>query len=117
MSQLFDLNVHNYSLSELLDFFGVGTNDDATVARKCGALKHKITKDPKLGPITKGKIHDFLNSATKRLSESRHATTEFFANASDASTSDKREAAMTAAMTAAMKAAAPAPAPTQFMQL
>jgi hypothetical protein len=129
MSQLFDLNVHNYSLSELLDFFGVATNDDATVARKCGALKHKITKDPKLGPITKGKIHDFLNSATKRLSESRHATTELFANASDASdasdashasdarTGDKREAAMKAAMTAAMKAAAPAPAPTQFMQL
>jgi len=115
MSQLFDLNVHNYSLSELLDFFGVATNDDAaTVARKCGALKQKITKDPKLGPVTKGKMHDFLNSATNRLSESRHATTEFFANAS---TGDKREAAMTAAMTAAMKAAAPAPAPTQFMQL
>jgi len=121
-SQLFDLNVQNYSLSELLDFFGLATNaDPEAVTRKCGALKQKINKDPKLGPVTKGKIHDFLNSATTRLSQSRRTTTELFTNAAGAAAAaagDKREAAaMTAAITAAMKAAAPAPPPTQFMQL
>ena len=29
MSQLFDLNVQNYSVGELLDFFGLTKNDDA----------------------------------------------------------------------------------------
>ena len=116
MSQLFDLNVHNYSLSELLDFFGLTTNADAeTVTRKCSVLKQKIAKDPKLGPVTKGKMHDFLNSATRRLSQSRNATMELFTNA--ALGGHTQEAAMTAAMTAAMQAAAPAPPPTQFMQL
>jgi hypothetical protein len=118
MSQLFDLNVQNYSLRELLDFFGLTTNDDAeTVTRKCSVLKQKIAKDPKLGPMTKGKMHDFLNSATSRLSQSRNATTELFANAAwgDKGRDNNRE--MTAAMTAAMKAAAPAPPPTQFMEL
>ena len=63
MSQLFDLNVHNYSLQELLDFFGLTTNNNATsVDRTCDALKQKIKEDPKLGPVTKGKIHDFLVS-------------------------------------------------------
>ena len=110
MSQLFDLNVQNYSLRELLDFFGLATNDDAdAVTRKCGALKQKIARDPTLGPVTKGKIHDFLNSATTRLSQSRYTTTELFTNAA----LGEREAAITAAI----KAAAPAPPPTQFMQL
>ena len=82
MSQLFDLNVQNYSLNELLDFFGLATNDDAAaITRKCSALKQKINKDPKLGPVTKGKMHGFLNSATNRLSDSRRATTELFTNA------------------------------------
>jgi hypothetical protein len=98
--------VQNYSLNELLDFFGVATNDDAAaMTRKCGALKQKINKDPKLGPVTKGKIHDFLNSAMNRLSQSRQVTTELFASASasastsaSASANNKRE-------------------PTQFMQL
>ena len=107
MSQLFDLNVQNYSLNELLDFFGVATNDDAAaMTRKCGALKQKINKDPKLGPVTKGKIHDFLNSAMNRLSQSRQATTELFENASaSASTS-----AITSASTNKQE-------PTQFMKL
>ena len=108
MSQLFDLNVQNYSLRELLDFFGLTTNDDAeTVTRKCSVLKQKIAKDPKLGPVTKGKMHDFLNSATSRLSQSRNATTELFTNAAwgDKGGDNNRE------MTAAMKAAAHAPPP------
>lgn len=79
MSQLFDLNVQNYSLGELLDFFGLSKNDDAAeVDRKCKGLKQKINKDPKLGDVTKGKIHDFLNKATQRLSQSRDATAELF---------------------------------------
>lgn len=79
MSQLFDLNVQNYSLGELLDFFGLTKNDDAAeVDRKCRGLKQKISKDPKLGDVTKGKMHDFLNKATQRLSQTRHATSEIF---------------------------------------
>lgn len=80
-SQPFDLNVHNYSLSELLDFFGLTKNDDtAEVDRKCTALKRKISNDPKLGPVTKGKMHDFLNKAAQRLEQSRTTTTELFTN-------------------------------------
>ena len=113
MSQLFDLNVHNYSLQELLNFFGLTTNDDAaSVDRTCHALKQKINGDPKLGPVTKGKIHDFLGKAVDRLSQSRHTTTELFTG-----TSAGTDKGLTAAITAAMKATAPAPAPTQFMQL
>ena len=128
MSQLFDLNVHNYSLRELLDFFGLTTNDDAaSVDRTCRSLKQKIQSDPKLGPVTKGKINDFLNKAVDRVSQSRHPTMELFTNAKAASrsssnnstsnNSSKQEAEMTAAMTAAIKSTAPAPAPTTFMQL
>ncbi len=72
MSQLFDLNVQNYSLNELLDFFGLTQNSDAfEVERKCAALKQKINNDPKLGNVTKGKIHNFLDKATQRLSHTR----------------------------------------------
>lgn len=79
MSQLFDLNVQNYSLSELLDFFGLNKNDDAgEVDRRCKILKQKINKDPKLGEVTKGKMHDFLNKATHRLAQTRNATAEIF---------------------------------------
>ena len=82
MSQLFDLNVQNYSLGELLDFFGLTKNDDAAeVDYKCRALKQKINKDPKLGDVTKGKIHDFLNKATERLAQTRNATAEIFRGA------------------------------------
>lgn len=78
-SQPFDLNVHNYSLSELLDFFGLIKNDDAAeVDRKCAALKRKISNDPKLGPVTKGKMHDFLNKAAQRLAQSGTTTAEVF---------------------------------------
>jgi len=122
MSQLFDLNVHNYSLQELLDFFGLATNDDAaSVDRKCHTLKQKIKGDPKLGPVTKGKIHDFLNKAVDRLSQSRHTTTEVFKNATGADgrvhQSEMAAATTAAATTAAMKATAPAPGPSSFMQL
>jgi hypothetical protein len=126
MSQLFDLNVHNYSLGELLDFFGMSQNNDAAeVDRKCASLKHKISKDPKLGPVTKGKIHDFLNKATHRLAQTRQTTAEFFDNPKGAESATSGSATsgsatsqqMTAAFEAAMKATAPAPAPTKFMQL
>lgn len=81
-SQLFDLNVQSYSLSELLDFFGLTTNDGAaTVDRKCVALKHKINNDTKLGPITKRKIHEFLNKAVDRLSQHRNTTAEIISSA------------------------------------
>ena len=72
MSQLFDLNVNSYSLRELLDFFELTSNDDgALVERKCIGLKQKIKGDSKLGPVSKQKIHDFLNKAMDRLSQSR----------------------------------------------
>ena len=127
MSQLFDLNVSNYSLKELLNFFGVDKNDDAaSVDRSCNDLKKKIQADPKLGPVTKGKIHDFLNKAVDRLSQSRNATKELFesssggsgSSSSGGSSSSSGSDGLTAAtITAAIKASAPAPGPTQFMQL
>jgi len=123
MSQLFDLNVQNYSLRELLDFFGMTQNNDAAeVDRKCANLKHKINKDPKLGPVTKGKIHDFLNKATHRLAQTRQTRHEFFDNPTGTSNNSNNSNSnstsdLTAAFEAAMKATAPAPAPSKFMQL
>jgi hypothetical protein len=119
MSQLFDLNVQNYSLRELLDFFGMTQNNDAAeVDRKCANLKHKISKDPKLGPVTKGKIHDFLNKATHRLAQTRQTRHEFFDNPNgDSNSNSNSNSQLTAAFEAAMKATAPAPAPSKFMQL
>ena len=124
MSQLFDLNVHNYSLQELLNFFGLRANDDGeSVDRTCRELKQKIQGDPKLGPVTKGKIHDFLNKAVDRLSQSRNTTTELFANGGGNNSSGNNSSGnnnpdkLVAAFAAAMKASAPAPAPTKFMQL
>ena len=120
MSQLFDLNVNNYSLRELLDFFGLSQNNDAAeVDRKCANLKHKINKDPKLGPVTKGKIHDFLSRATQRLAQTRHTAAEFFNNPNGGATSNgaSNGQQLTAAFEAAMKATAPAPAPSKFMDM
>jgi len=119
MSQLFDLNVDNYSMRELLDFFGLTTNDDATsVDRTCRTLKQKIQKDPKLGPVSKGKIHEFLDKAVGRLSQSRRTSMELFKN------SNSNGAKATAAPTTVPTTAAPKPAPpaatadpTEFMQL
>ena len=72
MSQLFDLDVQNYSLRELLDFFELPSNGDgAMMDRNCRGLKQKIQGDPKLGPMTKTKIHAFLDAALDRLSQSR----------------------------------------------
>jgi len=82
MAQLFDLNVDNYTLDELLNFFGVTAHSDAAIMdRKCAALKQKISQDPKLGGVAKGKMHDFLNTAVVRLSKYQHSTTsELFAH-------------------------------------
>jgi len=116
MSQLFDLNVGNYSLKELLNFFGLDKNDDATsVDRSCNDLKKKIQADPKLGPITKSKIHDFLNKAVDRLTQSRNTTKELFENG--AASAEDGSGITAATITAAIKASAPAPGPTKFMQL
>ena len=122
MSQLFDLNVDNYSMRELLDFFGLTTNDDATsVDHTCRTLKQKIQKDPKLGPVSKGKIHEFLDKAVGRLSQSRRTSVELFKNSNSNGDSKGAKAKATAAPTAT---AAPKPAPsaapavpTEFMQL
>jgi hypothetical protein len=82
MAQLFDLNVDNYTLDELLNFFGVTAHSDAAIMdRKCAALKNKISQDPKLGGVAKGKIHDFLNTAVVRLSKYQHS--ELFAHAAN----------------------------------
>ena len=116
MSQLFDLNVSNYSLKELLNFFGVDKNDDAaSVERNCNDLKKKIQTDPKLGPVTKGKMHEFLNKAVVRLTHARNTTTELFESSRTGSETSNN--GLTAEITAAIKASAPAPAPTTFMQL
>jgi len=81
MSQLFDLNVDNYTVNELMNFFGVTAHSDAAIMdRKCAALKKKISQDPKLGGVAKGKMHDFLNNAVVRLSKYQHSTSELFAH-------------------------------------
>ena len=60
MAQLFDLNVDNYTLDELMNFFGVTAHSDAAIVdRKCAALKKKISQDPKLGGVAKGKMRLF----------------------------------------------------------
>jgi hypothetical protein len=108
MSQLFDLNVNSYSLRELLDFFELTSNDDgALVERKCIGLKQKIKGDSKLGPVSKQKIHDFLNKAMDRLSQSR-------ANIQTVKASSASGAASAAS---AAQAQAPNDPPTKFMQL
>ena len=84
MAQLFDLNVDNYTLDELMNFFGVTAHSDAAIMdRKCAALKKKISQDPKLGGVAKGKMHDFLNTAVVRLSKYQHSTSELFAHAAN----------------------------------
>lgn len=84
MAQLFDLNVDNYTVNELMNFFGVTAHSDAAIMdRKCAALKKKISQDPKLGGVAKGKMHDFLNNAVLRLSKYQHSTSELFAHANN----------------------------------
>jgi hypothetical protein len=124
MSQLFDLNVDNYSMRELLDFFGLTTNDDATsVDRTCRTLKQKIQKDPKLGPVSKGKIHEFLDKAVGRLSQSRRTSLELFKNSNSNGDGDGKGKGKGGAKATALTAAPnptpnPKPAdPTEFMQL
>ena len=60
MAQLFDLNVDNYTLDELMNFFGVTAHSDAAIVdRKCAALKKKISQDPKLGALPRVKCTTF----------------------------------------------------------
>jgi len=90
MAQLFDLNVDNYTLDELMNFFGVTAHSDAAIMdRKCEALKKKISQDPKLGGVAKGKMHDFLNNAVVRLSKYQHSTSELFAHAANSNSNLK----------------------------
>lgn len=96
MAQLFDLNVDNYTLDELLNFFGVTAHSDAAIVdRKCAALKKKISQDPKLGGVAKGKMHDFLNTAVVRLSKYQHSTSELFAHANSANNRNNNNASNT----------------------
>ena len=96
MAQLFDLNVDNYTLGELMNFFGVTAHSDAAIMdRKCAALKKKISQDPKLGGVAKGKMHDFLNTAVVRLSKYQHSTSELFAHANSANNRNNNNASNT----------------------
>ena len=96
MAQLFDLNVDNYTLDELMNFFGVTAHSDAAIMdRKCAALKKKISQDPKLGGVAKGKMHDFLNTAVVRLSKYQHSTSELFAHANSANNRNNNNASNT----------------------
>lgn len=69
-SQTFDLNVKNYSLTELQSFFNMTADNDQPLKDKCMILKKKINQDPKLGPTTKEKMFNFLDSALIILNES-----------------------------------------------
>ena len=69
----FDLNIDNYNIDELEDFFmlgrssGVPIYDSAIVERKRDALCRKLTGDPSLPVQLKAEIKAFLEQASDRI--------------------------------------------------
>jgi hypothetical protein len=69
----FDLNINNYSIDELEDFFMLGANagvpiyDTATVEQKKNALCNKLTRDSAFAPELRSGIRSFLEEASGRI--------------------------------------------------
>lgn len=69
----FDLNINNYSIDELEDFFMLGANagvpiyDTTTVEQKKNALCNKLTRDSAFAPELRSGIRSFLEEASSRI--------------------------------------------------
>jgi hypothetical protein len=69
----FDLNINNYSIDELEDFFMLGANagvpiyDTTTVEKKKNALCNKLTRDSAFAPELRSGIRSFLEEASSRI--------------------------------------------------
>ena len=69
----FDLNIDNYSIDELEDFFMLGSNagvpiyDTTTVEQKKNALCNKLTRDSAFAPELRSGIRSFLEEASTRI--------------------------------------------------
>ena len=69
----FDLNINNYSIDELEDFFMLGTNagvpiyDTTAVEQKKNALCNKLTRESAFTPELRSGIRSFLEEASSRI--------------------------------------------------
>ena len=69
----FDLNIDNYSIDELEDFFMLGANagvpiyDTTAVEQKKNALCNKLTRDSAFAPELRSGIRSFLEEASGRI--------------------------------------------------
>jgi hypothetical protein len=69
----FDLNIDNYSIDELEDFFMLGANagvpiyDTTAVEQKKNALCNKLTRDSAFAPELRSEIRSFLEEASSRI--------------------------------------------------
>ena len=69
----FDLNIDNYTIDELEDFFmlgrsaGVPVYDTTNVDQKKALLCNKLTSDAALTPALKSGIKSFLEQASGRI--------------------------------------------------
>lgn len=69
----FDLNINNYSIDELEDFFMLGENagvpiyDTTVVEQKKNALCNKLTRDSAFAPEIRSGIRSFLEEASARI--------------------------------------------------
>ena len=69
----FDLNINNYSIDELEDFFMLGTNagvpiyDTSVVEQKKNALCNKLARDSAFAPELRSGIRSFLEEASGRI--------------------------------------------------
>jgi hypothetical protein len=69
----FDLNINNYSIDELEDFFMLGANagvpiyDTTAVEQKKNALCNKLTRDSAFAPELRSGIRSFLEEASGRI--------------------------------------------------
>ena len=69
----FDLNINNYSIDELEDFFMLGANagvpiyDTTVVEQKKNALCNKLTRDSAFAPELRSGIRSFLEEASARI--------------------------------------------------
>ena len=69
MNQNFDLNIDNYTLKELEEFFGLKYNNynEEALAKQESKLKLNILNDKNVGSSTKNKTLQFLSEVRKKL--------------------------------------------------
>jgi hypothetical protein len=69
MNQNFDLNIENYTLKELEEFFGLNYNNynEEALLKQESKLKQNILNDKNVGSTTKNNTLQFLSEVRKRL--------------------------------------------------